>query len=46
MFAAARFQPAPEERGRALTLMDLPTDELGKVVTFLDPDDKLAASLA
>jgi hypothetical protein len=37
---------AADARGRALTLFDLSVDELDKVLTFLDPDDELAASLA
>jgi hypothetical protein len=44
--AVARFQPAAAARERALTLLDLTPDALDKVVTYLAPDDELAASLA
>jgi hypothetical protein len=44
--SAARYEPAAAARARSLTLMYLSTDVLDKVVTFLDSDDELAASLA
>jgi hypothetical protein len=44
--SAARFQPSAAAWARSLTLMDLSVDVLDKVVTGLDPDDELAASLA
>jgi hypothetical protein len=43
---AARFEPAAAARARSLTLTDLSTDVLDKVVSFLGCDDELAASLA
>lgn len=36
----------PTASARALTLIDLPTEELHRVATFLDPDDKLSAAFA
>jgi hypothetical protein len=44
--AEREFQPAAAARERRLTLLDLSSDALHKVVTYLDPDDELAASLA
>jgi hypothetical protein len=44
--SVARFQTAAAARTRSLTLTDLLSDVLDKMVTALDPDNELAASLA
>jgi hypothetical protein len=41
-----RFEATAAGGGRALTLVDLSTDALDKVLTFLYADDELAAALA
>ena len=38
--------PPTAARERALTLLDLSPDAIGKMVTFLDTDDELATALA
>jgi hypothetical protein len=43
--SAARFQPSAVAHTRSLTLIKLSADILDKVVTLLDSDDELAASL-
>ena len=44
--AATSFEPATAAREQTLTLLDLSSDAMGKMVTFLDTDDELATALA